>query len=395
MLLWVAQRFLTLKGTNTMKKILLGTTTLIGAAALFTGAAVAGETPKVTIGGFSDFQVGIVSEDLDAAERAGAFRTETDLSIKIDAKTDAGLGYGGEIVLNVSNTNDADNDADQVGKSYVYVDGMWGRLEGGSNYGANSTLKVDASRIARATGGIDGDFTYFGAGPGAGNFISTPDSFLDYGGFSAQGNEGQEAINKLTYYTPRFAGFQAGVSYLFDTTGNDRGITVSRGDNTGGEAENVFVGGVNYDNKFGDISFAASLTGEYGNAETAASEDLRTWAAGAKVGYMGFALAGSYGSWGDSLRAANSNLDDTNYWTAGLSYETGPFGASVTYLKSNYESTATLDNEFDNISVGVDYKLAPGLTPYAEVSFLEYDVGGATATDNDATVFIAGTQLAF
>ncbi len=35
-----------------MKKILLGTTTLIGAAGLFAGAALA-ETPKVTIGGYA------------------------------------------------------------------------------------------------------------------------------------------------------------------------------------------------------------------------------------------------------------------------------------------------------------------------------------------------------
>lgn len=377
-----------------MKKILLGTTTLVGAAALFAGAAVAGETPKVTIGGFSDFQVGIVSEDLDTNERSGAFRTETDLSIRIDAKTDAGLGYGGEIVLDVSNTNDADNQSDQVGKSYIYLDGAWGRLEGGSNYGANSTLKVDASRIARATGGIDGDFTFFQAGPGAGNFISTPDGFLDYGGYSAQGNESAEAINKLTYYTPRFAGFQAGVSYLFDSTGTDRGITVTRADNNS-EAENIFVGGVNYEGKFSEVSVAASLTGEWGNSETAALEDLRTWAAGAKLGYMGFSVAGSYGSWGDSLRTAAANLDETNYWTLGAAYETGPFGVSVTYLNSTLEATSGVDNEFDNLSVGVDYKLAPGLTPYAEVSFLSYDVGGATATDNDATVFIAGTQLAF
>lgn len=388
------QRILTLKGTNTMKKILLGTTTLVGAAALFAGAAFAGETPKVTIGGVSDFQVGIVGEDLDTNERSGAFRIETDLSIKFDAKTDAGLGYGGEIVLDVSNTNDADNQDDQVGKSYVYVEGAWGRLEGGSNYGAATALKVDASTIARATGGVDGDFTYFQAGPGAGNFISTPDLFLDYAGFSAQGSEAQEAINKLTYYTPRFAGFQAGVSYLFDTTGADRGITVSRADNNA-EAENVFVGGLGYDNKFGDIAVAASLTGEYGSAETAANEDLRTWAAGASVGYMGFTLAGSYGSWGDSLTAANSGLDDTNFWTAGLAYETGPFGVSVTYLDSTVEAAAGVDNEFNNLSFGVDYALAPGLTPYAEVSFIEYDNGVGTANDNDATVFIAGTSLAF
>ncbi|MDX2074173.1 MAG: porin [Alphaproteobacteria bacterium] len=375
-----------------MKKILLGSTVLVGTAALFAGAAFAGETPKVTLGGVSDFQVGIVSEDRDTNLRSGAFKTETDLSIKIDAKTDAGLGYGGEIVLDVSNTDDADNENDQVGKSYVYLDGAWGRLEGGSNYGAASTMKVDASRIARATGGIDGDFNYFMSAT-TGSTIATPDLILDYGA-TQFGDESQEAINKVTYYTPRFMGFQAGVSYLFDSTGNDRGTGISRADNNN-EAENVFVGGINYDNKFGDFGVAAAVTGEFGDSEVTTREDLRTWNAGAKVAYMGFSLAGSYGSWGDSLQLTSTASDeDTMYWTLGGAYEYGPFGASVTYLNSEFDNGAT-ENEFDNLSVGVDYKLAPGLTPYAEVSFVEFDNATGTANDNDATVFIAGTQLAF
>jgi len=375
-----------------MKKILLGTTTLFGAAVLFAGAANA-EGPKVTLGGFSDFQVGVVSEDLDTNLRSGAFRTETDLVFKIDGKTDSGLGYGGNIELTTSNTADQDNNTSQVGKSWVYVDGAWGRVQGGSDYGVTKTMKIDASSIARATGGIDGDYHYFMTNT-TGQVIGTPDLLLDYGNISQLGDERQEAINKVSYYTPRFAGFQAGISYLFDTTATDRGITTSRGDNNAGEAENVFLGALSWEGKFDAVSLGAAATGEFGNAEAAGVEDLQTWNVGAKAGYMGFTVAGSYGDWGDSLRAA-SNLDESNYWTLGAAYETGPVGASVTYLDSTYAATSTTENEFTNISVGVDYKLAPGFTPYAEVSFVEIDVAAGTANDNDATVFIAGTQLAF
>ena len=52
-----------------MKKILLGTTTLIGAAGLFAGAALA-ETPKVTVGGYANFEAGYVSDDMDKAATA-------------------------------------------------------------------------------------------------------------------------------------------------------------------------------------------------------------------------------------------------------------------------------------------------------------------------------------
>jgi hypothetical protein len=382
-----------------MKKILLGSTVLVGAAALFAGAAFAGETPKVTIGGTVDFQAGFVNEDrsagtgsTDANFRSGAFRTESELSIKIDAKTDAGLGYGGEIVLPVDATQDA-TALDQTGREYVYLDGAWGRLEGGTNYGAAATLKIDASRIARATGGIDGDWNYFMT-PTTGVGIYTPDALLDHGTTAQFGDESSESINKITYYTPRYMGFQAGVSYLFDTSAVDRGRAFAgRGTNNGGEAENVFVGGINYEGKFSDVSVGLAATGEWGNGETAATEDLRTYNLGAKLGYMGFSVAGSYGSWGDSLSGV-SNLDDRDYWTLGAAYEYGPFGASVTYMKSTFETAANVENEFDNLSIGVDYKLAPGFTPYAEVSFVSVDPA-AVVNDNDATVFIAGTQLAF
>lgn len=385
-----------------MKKILLGTTTLIGAAALFAGAASA-ETPKVTIGGFADFQVGVVGEDLDTNLRSGAFRSDTEITVRIDGKTDGGLGYGGGINLEADTSNDVDTQGTNASRTYVYLDGQWGRVQMGSDLGVSNTMKIDASSIARATGGIDGDYTYFTSGSptyvqgSTSQVIATPDLFLDYGA-GQYGNESTENLNKVSYYTPRFAGFQAGVSYLFDSNAGNRGqsagLPALRSDDDS-EAENIFVGALSYEGKFDQIGFAAAATGEWGDSEVSTVEDLRTWSVGAKVTYMGFSLAGSYGDYGDSLRTKTLNADETNYWTVGGSYEHGPFGMSVTYLDSEYDlGTGNGSNDFSNISVGVDYKLAPGFTPYAEVSFIDLDPTG-TANDNDATVFIAGTQLAF
>lgn len=395
-----------------MKKILLGSTTLIGAAALFAGAAFAAETPKVTVGGTADFQVGVVSEDLDNGERSQAFRSDTEITLRIDGKTDAGLQYGGGINLEADTTDDADTQGTNASKTFVYLAGAnWGRVEGGSTTGVATAMKVGAESIARATGGIDGDFTYFldgvnNGGTTIGQFVVTPDLPLDYGA-GVLGNESLENANKVNYFTPRFAGFQAGISYIVDT---NRGQQVNRDDNgTGAPAglgnggavstvDNIWEGGINYEGKFSNVGVALAATGTRGNATLPTNEDLRAWNVGGKLSLQGFSVAASYGDWGDSLRAKTAaGDDDTHYWTAGAAYETGPFGASVTYLDSNYDNaTGTADSNFRNVSVGVDYKLAPGLTPYAEVSFLKFDAAPATPTnDNDATVFIAGTQLSF
>jgi len=386
-----------------MKKILLGTTVLAGAAALFAGAANAGETPKVTVGGFADFQVGYVSEDADAGLRPQAFRSDTELSFRIDAKTDAGLGYGGGVDLEADTTGDADNQGLNASRTFIYVDGGFGRVEAGSEVGASGTLKVDAASIARATGGIDGDYTYYIAVPAGAQYLATPDLALGYG-VGSLGNESQENVNKVTYYTPRFAGVQLGVSYSVDNVSRGQDANRLRYAASGfasttavpaSTAENVFSGGVNYENKFGDVGLTLAATGEYGDASQNANEDLAAYNVGGKVTYMGFSLAGSYGDLGDSLRTTASGADDSNYWTLGAAYEMGAFGASVTYLDSEYDlGTGLGSNDFSNLSVGADYKLAPGFTPYAEVSFVELDATGS-ANDNDATVFIAGTQLSF
>lgn len=377
-----------------MKKILLGTTTLIGAAALFSGVASAADTPKITLGGSSDFQVGYVSEDQDANLRGGAFRNETEMNVRIDAKTDGGLGYGGQVDMMLSGNNNQDANTDAVNHSWMYLTGNWGRAEMGTTYGVTSTMKVGAESIARASGGIDGDFKYFMSST-TGRVIATPDLYLDYGtqGGAQFGDESQEAINKVNYYTPRFMGFQLGASFMFDTTGTDRGIVLGRQTNSTGEAENVILAGLNYQGKFDQVSFEAAATGEWGNAELTTQNDLKTWNAGAKVGFMGFSLAGSYGNLGDSLQTKTTSSDGAHYWTVGGAYETGPFGVSVTYLDSEVD-LGTTHNDFSNISVGTDYKLAAGLTPYAEVSFVQVDPTGTT-NDNDATVFIAGTRLSF
>lgn len=384
-----------------MKKILLGTTTLISAAGLFAGAALA-EGPKVTLGGFADFQVGVVSEDLDTNKRGHAFRSDTEVTVRVDGKTEAGLGYGGGIDLEADTSqtgsgstlsSDADNQGLNASRTFVYLDGSWGRVEMGSEVGAQGTMKVDASNIARATGGIDGDFTYYATA--AAPFLVTPDLALGYGTGNFR-DESQENVNKVTYYTPRFAGFQLGVSYAVNN--EDRGQLIQRSDNGADTTfDNIWSGGVSYEGKFDQVSLAVAATGEWGNAQAATVEDLRAWNAGAKLGYMGFSVAGSYGSLGQSGFLSATNVEDTRYWTAGAAYETGPFGVSVTYLNSERSvvGSSTLTNDFDNISVGVDYKLAPGFTPYAEVSFFDADIGGTPTNDNEGTVFIAGTQLNF
>lgn len=385
-----------------MKKILLGTTTLVGAAALFAGAAMA-EVPKVTLGGTIDWQVGVMSDDQDdvnaggvagVSQRAQAFRNDTEINLAVDGKADNGLGYGALIELEADVTNDADTDGTNASRTFIYMEGSWGRVELGSNYGPQRTMEVDAGTIARATGGIDGDWYYFANNLNTVAYIAKPDLPLDYGQFAGGfGNEAQENVNKIVYYTPRFSGFQLGLAYA--PNDRDRGQTIDRTDTNIMRSEEIFMGGVNWEGKWDQLGIKLAATGEMGDAESALYDDLTAWNLGAKLTYAGFSFAGSYGDWDESNRLKTSSADENDYWTLGGAYEHGPYGISVTYMTSDYDNGAgTVENEFDNLVVGADYKLAPGLTPYAEISFYDFDATG-TINDNDGTVFLLGTQLNF
>lgn len=385
-----------------MKKILLGTTGLV-AAALVASAASA-ETPKVTLGGFSDFQSSWTSDDQDAGNQSYGFRNDNEITVKVDGKTDGGLGYGAEIDLEADSTADADNQGTNASRTFTYLEGNFGRVELGGNKSVASTMRVDASTLAAATGGINGAWTYSpfnraGIAGGQG-FITTSKLPGEHGSTNALGDESTYNATKVSYYTPKFSGFQAGVSFTPQL--EDRGQTIGRSDSTG--VSDVVDLGLGYEGTFSGIKTAIAGTYEMasGNGATGAgapfnpgfgTEDINAWNVGALLGWNNFSVAASYGAWDDSGIAGAEG----DYWTAGLGWTAGPIGVSATYLSSTLDGTAGApgDNDFDNIVLGAEYKLAAGLTPYAEVSFYDFDGNAATAYDNKGTSIILGTQVAF
>jgi outer membrane protein OmpU len=392
-----------------MKKILLGTTALIGAGML-ASAASAAEPPKVTVSGFANFEAGFVSDDFDDAQRQRGFRNDTEINFNVDGKTDGGLGYGAMISLEAdvgsgfddADSSSADSDAEDQGfnasRTYLYVEGGFGRFEMGSTEGVEDLLKVDASNIARGTGGIDGDWRFFAnTAPAAGNLIiARPDLPMAYGWGDAAGgpitpfgDKQNNNVNKISYYTPRWSGFQGGLSYAPDSS--DRGQVVTMNDSTGNITGDNIAAAVNYSGQFNQVSVQAAATGEWGDNNTAAAEDLSAWNAGVILGFAGFSVGGSYGDWSDSYQPSGN--DDSNYWTAGAAYENGPFGVSLTYMNSQLDVGGDT-NDFDNVVLGADYQLAEGFTPFVEASWYNIDPAGGAA-DNDGTVVLVGALFGF
>lgn len=439
------------------KKLLLTSALVAGFAS---NALAHPHGPTVTLGGHIDTQAGYRDQktnyDTTTIAAGGAkvhefaLVNDTKLHVKVDGKH-KGMKYGGMVVLNTDTSNNKTNHAgtssfsNAVGYTTMgYVETSMGRMEAGTHTGAAESMKLNASSVAHATGGVDGDWRWWvnpliqGAGtapsPTGGavyaNFVTTPNlpSNFDTGG--------EDRAAKFTFYTNMWNGFKAGVSYIPDTeqhgtVSHSHIVTDSAVANTAdawkrGGYKDVFSGGLHYHFKAKGMKVALAALGETGSAKNAGTvaaanggaatgvtdkrEDLAAYELGAKVHYNNFTVAGSYGDWGKSgaYKTVASGATtvtgkaDAHYWNVGASYEQGPWGVSVGYFESEQGNSDSATgrasrSELQTVSVGVDYKLAPGFMPYAEATFFDMDEKRATGTNgkNSGAVVLAGTKLVF
>src|SRR6202042_2613485 len=87
---------------------------------------------------------------------------------------------------------------------------------------------------------------------------------------------------------------------------------------------------------------------------------MRTYNIGAVLSYGNFSYGASYGNVkGFTSREVDGNRQNTNLYSTAIGYTQGPVGVSLSYLLTDAHKT-----KVDAVTVGTDYKLAPGLVPY-------------------------------
>lgn len=413
-----------------MKKFLLGTTALISlsaaSAAMAGGSHAAADAAPantggltVMVGGNFNFQSAFIGQDentdLGNNESKGtAFRNDTTINITAAGSTED-FDYGAVVELEGDTSADKDGTAGSEtnsDKTYLYVENdTFGRFEAGATAGVSQTMEVDASNIARGTGGVDGDSLYnvdlvgnnTNTATGAINtFITAPNLVV------AKNDNTSPDTNKISYYTPRFSGVQLGLSFTPDT--GDSGTAAGVTDNISGDYENVISAGLGFESDLEGVGLTASVVGEFGEAESTTFgsagtiEDLSAYSAGLQLEVDGFSVAGNFADLGESgtLITATQN-DESSYWTLGAAYENGAYGVSVTYLEATTGTGAaagagsnTGEHEFSNLVLGADYQMAPGLTPYVEFAMFDQENGSTTAgDDNSGEVVLVGAEVAF
>ncbi|MCB9990205.1 MAG: porin [Rhodospirillales bacterium] len=239
--------------------------------------------------------------------------------------------------------------------------------------------------------------------------------------------------NKLTYMTPVFNGFQAGVSYTPELNQRSRdfgnnddddvfAVVGTITDPAGPEWGDTWDVAARYEGQFDEVGIAfgggwthaeleantdtpilfrsantgvPAVTGAYvaGTDQVVATfDDREAWNVGIDLDWKAFGLGAAYTE--DDHGVSGDNWESET-WVVGLDYTTGPFKIGASYLDydHNYGGPSL---EAERWTGGVVYTYGPGMTFRGSVSWVDLDENiGFRANSADATSVLLGTQINF
>jgi predicted porin len=394
-----------------MKKLLIGTAAISLGVFGIAGQAKA-EGLKLNLAGHFKGYIDYLHQDDDVA--ASDYRKidilrETELHFTGETTLDNGLTVGFHDEVDVDGTDGAD-DGLYNEESYLYFSGAWGRVNFGKEDGAAYLLQVAAPSadsnydglrqyVSPFDFGLQGD----GAGLGAAGDLATIVAAIPGGRFDYD-NAVSGHSNKLTYLSPVFSGFQAGISYTPDVSNgavgsNDFGNSL---DDVPGDLGSVWDLGVRWEGQWNELGIA--LGGGWSRAELEADaaglDDRTAWDLGVDLNWGAFGLGAAYLKDDLGIDTAAGDADQKT-WTVGADYTTGPFKIGASYYRMNQEldglaaAPATGDLRASRWTGGVVYTYGPGMTFRGSVSHLNADVPTAAGDDFSGTTVLLGTQVDF
>lgn len=356
-----------------MKKLLLAGVA-VGSLALATAPAHA--ELEVNLGGYFKGYGAFVDQDDDVLETNGFdIVRDTELHVGGETTLDNGLTVGVQLEFNVDS-----GDSSSVDESYAYFSGNWGRVNVGAEDGAAYLLQVAAPS---ADTNFDGLRQYvnpinFNSMDGSAAFDTVA---LDYD------HAPTGSADKLTYLSPVFSGFQAGVSFSPDSDAADDVEGVGTDSSTAGTIGETWEAAVRYEGQFQQVGVIGGAGYSHGGEEedSATTDDREIWNAGLDLDIGAFGVGAAY-------ITDNNGLDDTDTdtYVAGVDYTTGPFKIGASYLNSDREDVV----EFDRYTGGVTYEYGPGMSFRGSLSHVEADEDSSDE-EYDGTSIILGTQVNF
>ena len=357
-----------------MKKQLLASTALaaVGALAL-SGAAVAQDKkmmkPSLSVGGVWEANVGVGDNDVDGKDGVGV-QQDVEVAFKGKAPLDNGITISTTVEL------EGNTEGDTIDETKVFVSGDFGQIQIGAldEAGYEMTFGYHGS-VSTGTGNQTLEFDI-------GDWV--PQTVLSkFSAASVRVNISSDS-DTVAYYTPRFNGFQMGVSYSrsHDPANLQAGEDDKQLHDTTDHMTDIVAAAINYNQKHGDTGIGAAFG--YVTADEPAKEkdDPQRWGGGLWVDFSGVKVGVGY------VRHNEVTKDDeADRWDLGGRYTWGPNAVSLGYIhveKAKQEVAAG--------RLSYSRSLGPGVQWSLDALWADYENDGES---QDGTAYTTGIKVAF
>lgn len=368
---------------------------LVGVMQVASAQTAPGTPISAVVGGYVEQTFGHASNKNDVTginARPNRAAQMSDSEIFFGGRTTLANG----IIIGFDVQLEANTSTDQIDESYIFIDGAFGRALIGSENSADVLMHMGTPAAGRAYGANGSTAQSWIRKPTNVTVISDPSApgCVVTSGTAGMGAAGCDQ-QRVTYFTPRMAGFQFGGSF----TPNSNTEDANQFDDKRANRTNGISGAVNYMNNFSGVQVNASagLT-SYGAVDNAAagtanSSDNKDYAFGLQVGASGFMVGGSF-------RKIDSDfsVENGNGWSVGATYTSGPIAVGLSYLSSKTDGTAANANsdKLKQTLFSANYALGPGIDLIGSVFHIKWDDEGVAAADhNSGTGVVGGIRLTF
>ncbi len=385
-----------------MKKQLLAGTAMAAACVLVAGGAAAQDKkmmkPSISVNGYYTAHLsGVVDDDINSAQvlnpPAIDLRSDSEVHFNGSAKLDNGLSIKVRWELEGNSHTSAGkpspaNGNDQIDEVYITVSGSFGSVIVGAT--DNAAVKM-LTRMTGAWATNVGQNFHFNSqewvnsavGTGGGRFHVLHDARIrEHGG----GGDSE----KISYLSPKFSGFQLGVSY---TPYAEQDLHVNH--DVDASRHDGFTGAVSYSGKFDGVGLSLG-TGVNVMQGAAGHEDLNEWVVAGSLDFGGgFRVAAAHQrttsgvSGGGGVGGAGQDLE--GYVTeGGVRYTQG---ANAFSLVGSYGEFANADDMYSALKASYRRSLGPGV--FLDANLWTNRSENRNGEENSGTAFSSGITVLF
>ena len=361
-----------------MKKQLMAGTALVAATMFIAGGAVAAEKkmmkPSISVNGSVEALVGgILDEDMGEDTSAIDVRYDSEIHFNGRATLDSGVKIHARTELEGKYGTDG-----RIDEYFLSLSGSFGNIILGGTGGAPVKMLTGLSG-SWATGvgdthAFDSD-NWVGSVAGRGTFPVIQHSRLDTG----------DAV-KATYISPKFGGFQVGLTYS-PSFGNDDPADGNVRVDAVGIAHDGIEGAVSYGGKFGDVGFGvgAGMTA-YQGPNDGGSGDTSDWLVAGRLDFGGgFRVAIAHKRTTNDDESTQGQLTD-----AGVRYVAGANQFSLVGSVGEMDEGGA---SYTAVTGSYARALGPGVKLHINLIWNESDDGGAS--ENGGLAAVSGVKVVF